>query len=116
MDKEKKVGMVPDRYHTTIKLKPGTILIKQKLRPMQPQQQVEQKAQLNESIKEGVIHLLKSLWVSPHFPVKKKDGQNPVVRQTPRGQCLHHWRLHGEMIGTNVINARNLDRITGLCR
>ena len=46
MDEEKKIGMVPNRYHTTIKLKPGTMPIKQKLRPMQPQQQVELKVQL----------------------------------------------------------------------
>merc|ERR1711973_530117 len=32
----KKVGMVPDRYRTTIKLKPGTVPIKQKLRPDHP--------------------------------------------------------------------------------
>ena len=35
-DKEKKVWMVPDRYCTTIKLKPGTMPIKQKLRLMHP--------------------------------------------------------------------------------
>ena len=42
-DKEMKVSMVPDRYCTTIKLKPGTVPVKQKLRPMHPQQQAELK-------------------------------------------------------------------------
>ena len=40
----RKVGMVPSRYRTTIKLKPGTVPIKQKLRPMHPQQQAEDPA------------------------------------------------------------------------
>ena len=71
----KKVGMVPDRYRTTIKLKPGTVPIKQKLRPMHPQQQAELKTQLDEWLKEGVIRPSKSPWASPLVPVKKKDGR-----------------------------------------
>ena len=51
----RKVGMVPNKYCTTIKLKPGTVPIKQKLRPMHPQQQAELKIQLDEWLKEGVI-------------------------------------------------------------
>ena len=43
----RKVGMVPNRYQTTIKLKPGTVPIKQKLRPMHPQQQADLKIQLD---------------------------------------------------------------------
>mgnify|MGYP001800389696 CR=1 FL=1 len=71
----KKVGMVPDRYRTTIKLKPGTVPIKQKLRPMHPQQQADLKIQLDEWLKEGVIRPSKSPWASPLVPVKKKDGR-----------------------------------------
>ena len=75
-NKEKKVGMVPDRYRTTIKLKPGTVPIKQKLRPLHPQQQAKLKVQLNKWMKEGlgVILPLKLLWASPLVTVKKKDG------------------------------------------
>merc|ERR1711973_897296 len=62
----KKVGMVPDRYRTTIKLK---------LRPMHPRQQADLKIQLDEWLKEGVIRPSKSLWASPLVPVKKKDGR-----------------------------------------
>ena len=43
----KKVGMVPSRDCTTIKLKPGAVPVKQKLRPMHPQQQAELKGQLD---------------------------------------------------------------------
>ena len=60
INKERKVVMVPDRYCTTIKLKPGTIPIRQKLRPMHPQQQAELKEQLNKWMKEGVIRPSKS--------------------------------------------------------
>ena len=56
----RKVGMVPNKYCTTIKLKPGTVPIKQKLRPMHPQQQAELKTQLDEWLKEGVIQPSKS--------------------------------------------------------
>ena len=34
MDDKKKIGMVLDRYCTTIRLKPGAMPIKQKLRPI----------------------------------------------------------------------------------
>ena len=71
----RKVGMVPNKYCTTIKLKPGTVPIKQKLRPMHPQQQAELKIQLDEWLKEGVIRPSKSPWASPLVPVKKKDGR-----------------------------------------
>ena len=71
----RKVGMVPNKYCTTIKLKPGTVPIKQKLRPMHPQQQAELKTQLDEWLKEGVIRPSKSPWASPLVPVKKKDGR-----------------------------------------
>ena len=92
--------MVPDRYCTTIKLKPGTMPIKQKLRLMHPQQQVELKAQLDKWMKEGVIRLLKSPWASPLFPVKKRDGQTQwcvnyhAVNACTVGYplCYQRWR------------------------
>ena len=71
----RKVGMVPNRYQTTIKLKPGMVPIKQKLRPMHPQQQAELKEQLDAWLKEGVIRPSKSSWARPLVPVKKKDGR-----------------------------------------
>ena len=74
-DEGKKVGMVPSRYCTTIKLKPGAVPVKQKLRPMHPQQQAELKEQLDAWLKEGVIRPSKSPWASLLIPVKKKDGR-----------------------------------------
>ena len=69
---ERKVGMVPDKYRTTIKLKPGTVPIKQKLRPMHPQQQAELKTQLDEWLKEGVIRPSKSPWASLSSPSRRR--------------------------------------------
>ena len=74
-NKERKVSMVPDKYRTMIKLKLGTVPIKQKLRPMHPQQQAKLREQLNKWLKEGVIRPSKSRWASLLVPVKKKDGR-----------------------------------------
>ena len=89
-NKEKKVGMVPDRYRTTIKLKPGTVPIKQKLRPLHPQQQTKLKVQLNMWMKEGlgVILPLKLLWASP-----EEGWLDPMVCGLPLSECLNHRRL-----------------------
>ena len=85
------VGMVPNRYKTHICLKPGAKPKKQNLRQLHPQQLEDLQAQLDDWLREGVIRLSTSPWLSLLVPVKKKDGRTRW--------CINYREVNAQMVG-----------------
>ena len=77
VDEGQTVGRVPDKYMFEVKLKPGTVPVKQKVRPLHPLQMESLRKQLDEWLAEGVIRPSNSPWSSPLVPVSKK-GLSPT--------------------------------------
>ncbi|MDH5679891.1 MAG: reverse transcriptase family protein, partial [Nitrospinota bacterium] len=86
------VGRVPDKYTFEVKLKPGAVPVKQKVRPLHPLQMESLRKQLDEWLEEGVIRPSNSPWSSPLVPVPKKG--------TDRYRwCIDFRRLNQQTVG-----------------
>ena len=59
----------------TIKLKSGTVPVRQKNRPLNPAMEEDLRKQLQQWLNKGVVEPSKSPWSSPLVPVRKKDGK-----------------------------------------
>ena len=70
---DSKFGRTPD-HEMTIRLKPGTNPIRQKLRPLNPDMSKDLKTQLDSWLAAGVVQPSRSAWASPLVPVRKKNG------------------------------------------
>jgi len=75
------LALHPNNYDKTdllelrIKLQPGAVPKRSKVRPLNPDQHASLKEQLDEWIQQGIIEPANSPWASPLVPVKKKDGR-----------------------------------------
>jgi len=79
------LALHPNHYGKTdllelrIELQPGAVPKRSKVRPLNPDQCVNLKEQLDEWIQQEIIEPANSPWASPLVPVKKKDGRTRWV-------------------------------------
>jgi hypothetical protein len=58
-----------------VRVKAGTVPVRQRLRPLNPKQEADLRAQLDEWIDCGVVRPSASPWATPLVPIKKKNGE-----------------------------------------
>ena len=63
-----------DVVQCTVKLKSGTVPVRQKNRPLNPAMEEDLRKQLQQWLDKGIVEPSKSPWSSPLVPVRKKDG------------------------------------------
>ena len=80
-----------DLTECKIRVVPGAIPVKQKVRAMNPTQEAALKSQVNEWLDNGIIAPSRSAWASPVVMVLKKSGEWRV--------CIDYRRLNSSMIG-----------------